>query len=125
MTLRIGMVTVDSTDPRALAAWWARQTGGRLVDEADGWFCEVLAPEGSGSPRLGFQQVDAPTPGKNRLHLDLETADRPAEVERLVGDGATVVGEHTVPGYRWTVLTDPQGNQFCVGAPDAGATTIS
>jgi predicted enzyme related to lactoylglutathione lyase len=30
---------------------------------------------------------------------------------------ATEVGEHEVPGLSWTVLTDPEGNQFCVGSP--------
>ncbi|MGO1335128.1 MAG: VOC family protein, partial [Cellulosimicrobium funkei] len=41
-----------------------------------------------------------------------------ADVAALVADGATLVGEHTIPGYRWAVLADPQGNQFCVGAPE-------
>lgn len=125
MTLSIGMVTVDSTDPRPLAQWWARQTGGRLVDEADGWFLEV-APAGDGQgPVLGFQKVEDPTPGKNKIHLDLSAPDRAAEVERLVADGAGLVAEHTIPGYRWSVLTDPQGNQFCLGEPDETATEIS
>lgn len=46
MALSIGMVTVDSTDPRPLAHWWARQLGGRVVDESDGWFLEVVPAEG-------------------------------------------------------------------------------
>ncbi|MHA7134165.1 VOC family protein [Oerskovia turbata] len=125
MTLSIGMVTVDSTDPRPLAQWWARQTGGRVIDEADGWFLEVVPAEGGTGPVLGFQKVEDPTPGKNRLHLDASTQDRAAEVARLLADGAGFVAEHTIPGYRWVVLTDPQGNQFCVGEPDESATTIS
>jgi hypothetical protein len=34
---------------------------------------------------------------------------------RLVGLGATVPGEHEVPGLRWTVLADPEGSEFCLG----------
>jgi predicted enzyme related to lactoylglutathione lyase len=124
MTLSIGMVTVDSTDPRTLAQWWARRLGGRVVDEAGGWFLEVVPAEGGTGPVLGFQRVEDPTPGKNRLHLDLGTSDREADVAALLADGATFVAEHTIPGYRWAVLADPQGNQFCVGAGDSSATTV-
>ncbi|KLN34617.1 glyoxalase [Cellulosimicrobium funkei] len=124
MALSIGMVTVDSTDPRPLAQWWARQLGGRVVDESDGWFLEVVPADGVSAPVLGFQRVEDPTPGKNRLHLDLGTSDREADVAALVADGATFVAEHTMPGFRWAVLADPQGNQFCVGAADGAATTL-
>jgi predicted enzyme related to lactoylglutathione lyase len=110
MTLRLEMVTFDSTDPLPLAAWWARQTGGSVVDEADGWFLSV---EG-GALRLGFQKVGDPTPGKNRAHVDLTAKDRDAEVERLVGDGATFVATHQEGPFSWVVLADPDGNQFCV-----------
>ncbi len=40
--------------------------------------------------------------------------DRRAAVERLRGKGAGVVGEHSAPGFAWTVLRDPEGNEFCV-----------
>ena len=125
MTLSIGMVTVDSTDPRPLAQWWARQTGGKVIDEADGWFLEVVPPHEGKGPVLGFQKVEDPTPGKNTIHLDASSADRAAEVSRLLADGASLVAEHTIPGYRWSVLADPQGNQFCLGEPDESATEIS
>jgi predicted enzyme related to lactoylglutathione lyase len=55
---------------------------------------------------------------KNRVHIDFRADDRPAEVARLVGLGATEVEEHTVPGMTWTVLRDPEGNEFCVGSFD-------
>ncbi|GII98146.1 hypothetical protein CLV28_1425 [Sediminihabitans luteus] len=129
MTIRPSMVTVDSTAPTPLARWWAEQTGGTLTDEFDGFFLTVSPPEGVAAPVLGFQMVDAPTPGKNRLHVDFELAgertDLDAEVERLVSAGAGLVAPHSVPGYRWVVLSDPQGNQFCVGARDAGVTDYS
>ncbi|MEK8228595.1 VOC family protein [Oerskovia sp. M15] len=98
---------MDSTDPRPLARWWARQTGGRLVDEADGWFLEVV-PAGDGTgPVLGFQKVDDPTPGKNKIHLDLCAG--PGGRGRATGRrrrGPRGRAHH--PGYRWSVLTDPR-----------------
>ncbi len=110
--LRVAMVTFDATDARALAAWWADRTRGRVVADHGGEFL-MVAP-GSGGPVLGFQRVDDPTPGKNRVHLDLTTSDREAEVRRLQAAGARFVARHETPGFTWVVLADPEGNQFCV-----------
>jgi Glyoxalase-like domain len=53
--------------------------------------------------------------GKNRVHVDLATRDPDAEIARLVGLGATR-GEHrTGNGTSWTVMQDPEGNEFCIG----------
>lgn len=112
MTLTVDMVTFDTTDPHALAAWWARQLGGTVHGEPDAWF--VVVADVRGVQQLGFQRVQEPTSGKNRVHVDLQTPDLPAEVERLVADGATLVDRHTEGDLSWTVLADPDGNQFCV-----------
>jgi predicted enzyme related to lactoylglutathione lyase len=64
---------------------------------------------------LGLQKVPEPKAGENRVHVDLGTADRAADVARLVKLGATVIDEHVYPGFAWTVLTDPAGNEFCIG----------
>lgn len=107
------MVTFDATDARALAAWWAEQVDGEVVSDHDGEFVMVADRERRG-PVLGFQKVSHPTPGKNRLHLDLEAPDREGEVERLQLAGAQVVARHETGGFAWVVLADPEGNQFCV-----------
>jgi hypothetical protein len=66
--------------------------------------------------RILFQAVPEPKVVKNRVHLDLlvgpEAHD--AEVERLVGLGATVEGVHDGDEGRWTLLADPEGNEFDV-----------
>lgn len=66
--------------------------------------------------RILFQAVPEGKVVKNRLHLDLlvgpEAHD--AEVQRLVGLGATVQGVHDGEEGRWTLLTDPEGNEFDV-----------
>jgi hypothetical protein len=60
-------------------------------------------------------KIDEPTPGKNRIHLDISAGpDRVAEVERAVTLGAAVVAEHGDDHLHWTVLADPDGNQFCI-----------
>ena len=113
MTLTLEMITFDTLDARALAAWWADRTGGTALDESDGWFVVVVPPGGTG-PRLGFQKVLDPTPGKNRVHLDLHPADPAAAVDELVAAGATFVARHEEGALAWAVLADPDGNQFCV-----------
>jgi hypothetical protein len=45
--LTVGMVTFDARDARALAGWWARQTGGHVVADHDGEFL-VVATDGAG-----------------------------------------------------------------------------
>ncbi|MGW2177227.1 VOC family protein [Streptomyces sp. NPDC001732] len=66
--------------------------------------------------RLLFQRVPEAKTTKNRLHLDVHAAPgrREAEVERLVALGATALREVAEQGGTWTLLTDPEGNEFCV-----------
>ncbi|GAB2861288.1 VOC family protein [Myroides odoratimimus subsp. xuanwuensis] len=110
------MVTIDTLDAEPLARWWAEQTGAAVTQTNDGWFAVV---EGGGLPvMLAFQQVEDPTPGKNRVHLDLSTDDLDAEVDRLLGAGATLVGRREMGDFHWVTLADPDGNQFCVAQHD-------
>lgn len=112
MTLRLGMVTIDCENPRTLAGFWTRALGVEVSADY-GEFMLLGDPEKG--VLLGLQQVPEPRSGKNRIHVDFGTDDRAAEVARLVGLGAREIAEHEVPGLSWTVLADPEGNQFCVG----------
>ncbi|MUL83851.1 MULTISPECIES: VOC family protein [unclassified Mycolicibacterium] len=112
MTLSVEMITFDCADPDALAQWWAQALGGEVNAFSPGEFVVLMRPEG---PRLGFQKVPDPTPGKNRVHLDFTAPDADAEVARLVGLGATETGRHSFgPEFNWVVLADPEGNAFCI-----------
>ena len=113
MALVAGMVTIDCKEPAALVPFWTAALDFQIVADWDGAYV-VLA--GEIGPRISLQRVPEPRVGKNRVHLDLAADDRLAEVDRLVGLGATVIEEHSVPGMVWTVLTDPEGNEFCVGS---------
>ena len=112
MALKVEMITFDCSDLAKLAGWWAEQFGGEAQELLPGEFVAVTRDEG---PRLGFQNVEDPTPGKNRVHLDLGMADVDAEVARLTAAGATEQGGRTISeDFRWVVMADPEGNVFCV-----------
>lgn len=121
MTIRVGTITIDTADARALSAWWADLLGGEVVDQSGGggWFFTLATPGGT---TFGFQQVADPTPGKNRLHVDFSVPDRRAVVESMVAQGAVLVAERDLSQFgtefAWTVLADPEGNQFCVAELD-------
>jgi hypothetical protein len=78
----------------------------------------MLEPPDSRGPRLLFQRRAKTTTDAIPIHLDLAVENREAEVERLVGLGATVVetkSERIGPVEEtWTVMKDPEGNGFCV-----------
>jgi hypothetical protein len=79
----------------------------------------VSDPAGGGAS-LYFMKVPEPKAGKNRLHLDLLTeGSMEAEVARLARAGAEVVEVRQDPASMdnpdtWTVMRDPEGNEFCV-----------
>ncbi|MBM7860032.1 VOC family protein [Lentzea nigeriaca] len=113
MSLTIAMITIDTGDARKLAEFWTAALNTTV--QGDWGEFIVLAPNSEHGVALGLQQVPDATPGKNRVHFDSHVPDRKAEVARLVGLGATEVAVHSIPGLVWSVLADPDGNEFCVG----------
>jgi predicted enzyme related to lactoylglutathione lyase len=114
MTETRPVLVLDCADPDALSAFWAAALGYRLHG-SDGHYAVLLPSDGEGF-ELVLQRVPEPKTAKNRMHLDLRVADLDAEVDRLRALGARTVGPGVFEedGYRWTVLEDPQGNEFCV-----------
>jgi predicted enzyme related to lactoylglutathione lyase len=112
MVMTPGMVTIDCADPTRLAGFWTEAAGYRV--EGDYGSFVILKPVSGEGITIGLQKVPEVQVGKNRVHVDWHSDDRLAEVERLAKLGATVLDEHSVPGLTWTVLADPDGNEFCV-----------
>ena len=106
----IKSVSFDAADALTLARFWAAALGsdvdedstpGKAFVEAAGW----------GGPNIWFTAVPEPKTAKNRIHFDLRApGSLQDEVARLERIGATVVRSY--PGH--TVMTDPEGNEFCV-----------
>ena len=113
MTATIVSITFDSTEPEPLARWWAERFGAEITANMDGFF--LLVAGGTLPTQLAFQKVGDPTPGKNKVHVDIHTdGDLDAEVARWVEAGATSLGKRSAGDFHWVTLTDPDGNQFCI-----------
>ncbi len=113
MTLSLDTITFDCADPKALAAFWAAALG-MVVDDEDDDGAFVVDPEGK-SRGLFFQKVPEPKAVKDRIHLDVRpSGSMAAEVTRLKELGATEDGLVEVENSFWTIMLDPEGNEFCV-----------
>jgi hypothetical protein len=128
MTLRWYTVVVDSHDVASLGRWWAETLDYFIVYEAEDelvivpkWMnpdplkdLDTFLKAGQG---MVFVHVPEGKTVKNRLHIDLAphtSQDRDAEIAKLVERGATRVDVGQSPDVGWTVLADPEGNEFCV-----------
>ncbi|MGV0849577.1 VOC family protein [Mycolicibacterium phlei] len=115
MTLVFDEICIDAHDARALGRWWSQVLGWPHEVNEDGDV--VLTPPPGAGPKWLFLDVPDDKVVKNRIHFDFRPDDQQAEVDRLIGLGAHHVdigqGERS-----WVVLADPEGNEFCILAPD-------
>jgi predicted enzyme related to lactoylglutathione lyase len=111
VTCRIGDIIVDCSDPPRLAQFWCEVLGYRITDQdATG-----VAITGSAvMPSVLFIRVPEGKAAKNRIHFDVCPTDRDADEEltRLLALGAR--RSAIVAAGSWTVLEDPEGNEFCL-----------
>jgi hypothetical protein len=114
MPLRVTEVVIDCADHGVVLDFWAAALGYERREVNDQYVALVPPAPDAGHPPLLFQKVPEPKVVKNRVHLDVRAEVRADEVARLVGLGATVLAEHDLGELRWTVMADPEGNEFCV-----------
>src|SRR5271163_1977295 len=116
MGFRVGNITFDCDDVLKVAGFWSALMN-RPIDDGSG---EAFASIGGSDtersePALYFNKVPGLKSAKNRVHLDLLNPD-PSAVTELLALGARVVDQHDWGFHGWTVLEDPEGNEFCVAA---------
>jgi Glyoxalase-like domain len=125
MTVRIASVTFDCADALTVGRFWSGAIGRPLDPDASSNFAAIgfagrrdeagWAPvEREHDPTWMFVKAPEPKTAKNRMHLDVMAPDPEAEVTRLVDLGATRLSDIEEYGYTWTVMADPEGNEFCV-----------
>jgi catechol-2,3-dioxygenase len=118
MAARIGNVTFDCGDVVKVATFWSAVLGRPLDKGSNEFFASIGGNDAERrEPAWYFNKVPEPKRAKNRVHVDLVNPD-PASVDDLVRLGATVTGKHQLSrgNHRWTVMEDPEGNEFCIAA---------
>ena len=113
MAIRLGSVVINCADLESMTKFWAAAldlTPGPIGDDAD--FRVLRGPE----VNVSLQVAQTPVSARDQMHFDLYTDDQPGEVRRLLDLGAGYVRHHEDPDDDYVVLTDPEGNQFCVCA---------
>ncbi|HVA89481.1 MAG TPA: VOC family protein [Chloroflexota bacterium] len=136
-------VVFDSADPDAQSKFWAAALGYILQPPPEGFAdwpsflatlglthrvgqaSAIVDPEGTG-PRIFFQRVPEGKTVKNRVHLDLNVSESrsvgseegrkrvAAEVERITALGARKLRDYVEGPESWTVMADPEDNEFCL-----------
>ena len=122
MTVKLAAISVDCGDALTVGRFWSAALNRPLDPDPSSGFAAIgmaghRDTEGwrpGGDPTWLFSRVPERKTAKNRMHVDLAAADREAEVARLVELGATRVADMEEWGYAWTVLHDPEGNEFCI-----------
>jgi predicted enzyme related to lactoylglutathione lyase len=114
MTLHVANVTFDCGDTLAVARFWSAALGRPVDPDASEYFASIGLNDGE-SPNWYFAKVPESKTAKNRVHIDFASDDRDREAARLVELGATRGADHDEWGHSWTVMADPEGNEFCVG----------
>jgi len=109
---RIGIVLIDhAAQHDAALAFWSGVTGVTPRPEVDSPY-SAIGP--IGSLNLAVQRLGEGTP--SRIHLDIESDNPSAEIDRLIGLGATAVQREE----DFAIMQDPGGLVFCVVLVETG-----
>lgn len=127
MSARITEISIDCANPRTLAEFWCGVLGYAVLHDTDD-LVEIGPPgrsdaelldavrRGPVPPTIFLCRVPEPKTAKNRLHFDVSPVDvtQAEEVARIEALGATRADIGQGGDESWTVLADPEGNEFCV-----------
>jgi catechol 2,3-dioxygenase-like lactoylglutathione lyase family enzyme len=113
MSASVTTVMVDTNDLDRAVEFWSNLLALEEVHRTDSYV--YLSPMTEGGPHLAFQLVEETRSAKNRLHLDVRVGDRTAAIEWITSAGGGHVTDVAEPGFpEWSVMADPDGNQFCI-----------
>jgi predicted enzyme related to lactoylglutathione lyase len=112
--LRVGSIVIRVDDLDRMVAFWSRALDYVPRDRDDPTFV-LLRPRDGIGPNVSLDRWHAKVQVPPKIHLDLYAEDQEAEVERLIGLGATRVEWKRKPrDADYVILADPEGNRFCV-----------
>jgi hypothetical protein len=108
---RLYEINVDAVDAASIAGWWAQVLGASLGHDESGGLSYLEQVPGAPFDSFVFAEVPEPKTVKNRIHWDVT-----GSVDALLDAGAQLLRRPDAD-IDWTVLADPEGNEFCVFAP--------
>lgn len=111
----VGSVVINVRDYEKQKAFWGAMLGSDVAQEFAPHFV-WFAPQHPGGISVALQTVQDPTEGPRRLHLDTSADDPVAAKARVVQLGGALVEDREMGGFTWSVMTDPEGNEFCIAA---------
>ena len=114
MALALHHIVIDAHDLPGLARFWTQVLGWKVLSEREREI--VIGTDETAPVGICFMPAADGKVVKNRVHLDLNAAqdDREREIERVLGLGARLVDVGQTGDESWTVLADPEGNEFCI-----------
>ncbi|MEV0523748.1 VOC family protein [Streptomyces sp. NPDC050439] len=117
MPIALHHIVIDAHDLPALARFWAQALRWRILSEREREV--VIGPDENAPVGICFMPTADRKVVKNRLHLDLtsDAGERESEIARLLALGARKADVGQSGEESWTVLADPEGNEFCVVRP--------
>ena len=117
MAVSLHHIVIDAHDLPGLARFWAEMLGWRILSEREREV--VIGTDETAPVGICFMPVTEPKATKNRVHLDLnpDPDDRDGEIERIVALGGRRIEIGQTGEESWTVLADPEGNEFCILRP--------
>jgi 4a-hydroxytetrahydrobiopterin dehydratase len=106
-------IAIDAMDIAAVRPFWKAVLGYTDEPGRSGPEDALVDPVGQG-PAVWFQQMDAPRPQRNRIHLDVSVPHDEAQrrIQATLAAGGRLVYDAEAPAF-W-VLADPEGNEACV-----------
>ena len=115
-TLKMAAIVINARDIECVVGFWRALLEVDERHRVPGFVW--LRRQSGASVSLAFQQVDDPTEGRNRLHLDFGSSDAAETARRIVELGGEELEQHEIQGFAWTVFADPEGNEFCMAQAD-------
>ena len=105
-------IAIDALDISAVRPFWKAITG--YVDEPGSALAAALVDPAGRGPAIWFQQMDAPRPQRNRVHLDVDVPHEAASarLDAAIAAGGRLLSDDAAPAF-W-VLADPEGNEACI-----------
>jgi predicted enzyme related to lactoylglutathione lyase len=115
--ITVGTVVINVLDFERQKEFWGSVLGVEVAREIPPYFV-WFTPQQAGGMRIALQAVAEASEGPRRLHLDSVVTNVEAAKARILELGGSHLADREMGGFGWTVMADPEGNEFCLGARD-------